>query len=417
MGKIEFRNLYNKYFGNKAKNGVSGAVNFQLLNRLFASFSPVGAIYDEATARSCIHSIATHCAKLKPQHRKAKKTQNSQLNQLLYLRPNQYMNAFDFIYKIVTQLLCSSNAFVYIKRDGFGEVVGLYPINFSSLRLLDVSGEMFVEFSFATGKKVVLPYTELIHLRRHFNEDDMFGASQRESLKTPLEVLNTINQGIINTIKLSTGLRGLLKFKTVTPPAKQKQIKDDFVESYLDINNADGLATLDPSAEFQELNFNPQTADDRQTTLARENIYRYYNVAEEIVCSKYSEDDYNAFYSSVVEPIALQLSLEFTYKLFSEKELLEGNEVIFSAERMTFASNATKAEVISKLMPLGIFSINQACEIMEMPKIEEEFADKHIISLNYVNAEKADKYQKVDDNNQDKKDTKNDEQPKDEADV
>ena len=63
---------------------------------------------------------------------------------------------------------------------------------------------------------------------------------------------------------------------------------------------------------------------------------------------------------------------------------------------MTFASNATKADVISKLMPLGIFSINQACEIMEMPKINEDFADKHLISLNYVNASKADQYQNVD---------------------
>ena len=66
---------------------------------------------------------------------------------------------------------------------------------------------------------------------------------------------------------------------------------------------------------------------------------------------------------------------------------------------MTFASNATKADVISKLMPLGIYSINQACEIMEMPKIDEAFADKHLMSLNYVDIAKADKYQKVDGNN------------------
>jgi HK97 family phage portal protein len=215
-------------------------------------------------------------------------------------------------------------------------------------------------------------------------------------LRAPLDVLSAINQGIINTVKLSAGLRGLLKFKSVTPPDKQKKIKDDFVESYLNINNADGFATLDPSTEFQELKLAPQTADDKQTAIARENIYRFFNVSEEIVRSKYTEDEYNSFYSSVVEPIAIQLSLEFTYKIFTEKEIGHHNEIIFSAERMTFASNATKAEVIAKLMPLGIFSINQACEIMEMPKINEEFADKHIISLNYVNASKADKYQNVD---------------------
>ncbi|MBO5869615.1 MAG: phage portal protein [Clostridia bacterium] len=395
--KKEFRNLYQKVFGNNAKPTLQGASIFELINKTYGTCNGFsGDIYSEATVRSCIHSIATHCAKLKPQHRKERTVIEDNLNRMLSLRPNPYMNSFDFIYKIVTQLLCTNNAFVYIHYDETGRISGFFPINFSTLRLLEYKGELFVEFSFCGGKRTCLPYADLIHIRRHFNDDDIFGSAQREVLRAPLDVLSAINQGIINTIKLSAGLRGLLKFKSVTPPDKQKKIKDEFVESYLNINNADGFATLDPSTEFQELKLAPQTADDKQTAIARENIYRFFNVSEEIVRSKYTEDEYNSFYSSVVEPIAIQLSLEFTYKIFTEKEIGHHNEIIFSAERMTFASNATKAEVIAKLMPLGIFSINQACEIMEMPKINEEFADKHIISLNYVNASKADKYQNVD---------------------
>lgn len=395
--KKEFRNLYQKVFGNNAKPTLQGASIFELINKTYGTCNGFsGDIYSEATVRSCIHSIATHCAKLKPQHRKERTVIEDNLNRMLSLRPNPYMNSFDFIYKIVTQLLCTNNAFVYIHYDETGRINGFFPINFSTLKLLEYKGELFVEFSFCGGKRTCLPYADLIHIRRHFNDDDIFGSAQREVLRAPLDVLSAINQGIINTIKLSAGLRGLLKFKSVTPPDKQKKIKDDFVESYLNINNADGFATLDPSTEFQELKLAPQTADDKQTAIARENIYRFFNVSEEIVRSKYTEDEYNSFYSSVVEPIAIQLSLEFTYKIFTEKEIGHHNEIIFSAERMTFASNATKAEVIAKLMPLGIFSINQACEIMEMPKINEEFADKHIISLNYVNASKADKYQNVD---------------------
>lgn len=394
----EARNLFKNIFGSNAKTSLNGASLFQLLNRTFGTFSGFnGGIYDESTVRSCIHSIATHCAKLKPQHRLNKKNVNTALNRMLYLRPNKYMSAYDFIYKIVTQLLCVNNAFVYIHHDAFGKIAGLYPINFSNLRLLEYQDELFVEFSFLSGKRVCLPYDELIHIRRHFNEDDIFGSAQREVLRVPLDVLQTINQGIINTIKLSAGLRGLLQFKSVTPEKRQKEIKDNFVESYLNINNADGFATLDPTCEFKELKVEPKTADDKQTSIARENVYRFFNISEDIVRSKYNEEQYNAFYSSVIEPIAIQLSLEFTYKIFTEKEIGHGNEVLFTSERMTFASNATKAEVISKLMPLGIFSINQACEIMEMPKINEDWADKRIISLNYVSADKADKYQNVED--------------------
>ena len=397
---IKFRNLYQQFFGKTAKPELAGATNFQLLNQIFghvSSFS--GDIYDDATIRSCIHAIATNCAKLKPQHRKDRTIIKGGLNRLLSLRPNQYMNSFDFIYKIVTQLLCCNNSFVYIHRDGFWQIVGYYPINFSNLRLLECQGEVFVEFSFMNSRKVCLPYDDLIHIRRHFNENDLFGSAQREALQAPLNVLTAINQGIINSIKLSAGLRGLLQFKSVTPQPKQKQIKDEFVNSYLNINNADGFATLDPTTEFKELKVEPKMADDKQTAIARENVYRFFNISEDIVRSKYNEEEYNAFYSSVIEPIAIQLSLEFTYKTFTDKEIGHGNEIIFSAERMTFASNATKADVISKLMPLGIYSINQACEIMEMPKIDAPFADKHLMSLNYVDIEKANEYQGVGNNN------------------
>lgn len=156
MSKFELRNLYQQFFGKSAKSELSGATNFQLLNQVFGHVSSFnGDIYNEATVRSCIHAIATNCAKLKPQHRKAKTVVNDSLNRMLWLRPNQYMNSYDFVYKVVTQLLCCNNAFVYIHRDGFGNIVGFYPINFSNIRLLDFKGETFVEFSFMSNKKFV----------------------------------------------------------------------------------------------------------------------------------------------------------------------------------------------------------------------------------------------------------------------
>lgn len=399
--KFELRNMFPTFFGKSAKTELTGATGFKLLNQIFGHVSSFnGNIYDDATIRSCIHTIASNCAKLKPQHRKGKKTVDGVLNRLLYLRPNKYMNTYDFIYKTVSQLYSCNNAFIYIHRDVMENIIGYFPINFSNLSLLNYKNEMYVEFSFLNNKKVCLPYSDLIHIRRHFNEDDMFGSAQRKALQAPLNVLTAINQGIINSIKLSAGLRGLIQFKSVTPNEKQKKIKDEFVESYLNINNADGFATLDPSAEFKELKVEPQTADDKQTAIARENIYRFFNVSEDIVRSKYNEEEYNAFYSSVIEPIAIQLSQEFTYKTFTDREIGHGNEIIFSTERLTFANNATKADIISKLMPMGIISINQACEIMEMPTIEDEFADKHLMSLNYVDIKKADKYQNVDDDNE-----------------
>ncbi|MGR5969101.1 hypothetical protein ACT7C1_16970 [Bacillus paranthracis] len=58
---------------------------------------------------------------------------------------------------------------------------------------------------------------------------------------------------------------------------------------------------------------------------------------------------------------------------------------------MQFASNETKTKIIKELMPLGLFTINQALEILNLPPVED--GDKRLQTLNVVNAEKADQYQ------------------------
>ncbi len=138
---------------------------------------------------------------------------------------------------------------------------------------------------------------------------------------------------------------GIIKYSALQPDNKLKLSADEFISKYLDINNNNGIAAIDNRAEFQELqNFKPQMADDKQTELFRSNVYRYYNVSEKIIKSEYNEDEFNAFYSSALEPIAIQFSQEFSAKMFTPTELSYGNEIRFSADRMMFASLKNKKD-------------------------------------------------------------------------
>jgi hypothetical protein len=107
--------------------------------------------------------------------------------------------------------------------------------------------------------------------------------------------------------------------------------------------------------------------------------------------SNYSEEEFNGFYESVIEPIAIQLSLEFTAKLFTQRELGFGNKIIFESNRLQFASNTTKVTVIKELMPLGLLTINESREILNLSPVED--GDKRLVSLNYVQADKQNLYQ------------------------
>lgn len=385
------RGLLSKIF---PTNKVGNLTNtrFELLNDYNTTFfNYEGDLYDSDIVRSCIHAIASNAAKLKPQHILAGEIKDaSSLKNLLQTRPNPYMNTYDFIYKVVSQLYTSNNAYIYIKYD-FGKIVGLYPVNYSSADLKEYNGDMYITFSFLTGKNVTIPYTELIHLRKNFNKSDMFGDEALGPLKPTLNLNSTVNQGISNAVKATAKIRGLLKFTQSLRPEDLKKQKDEFIADYLSSSNDGGIAALDAKADFVQLNSNPTLIDDKQMALIRENVYRYFNISEAIITSNYSEDEYNAFYSSVIEPIAIQLSLEFTSKIFSDREKGFGNQIVFSAERLTFANNVTKANLINILMPLGILSINEAREILELSPVAG--GDKYLQSLNYVDSSQANKYQ------------------------
>jgi HK97 family phage portal protein len=312
------------------------------------------------------------------------------LERLLQVRPNEYMNAYDFLYKIVSQLYSNNNAFVYMHTER-GIVTGFYPLNYSFIEPVEYAGDMYFKFTFKSGYRMTVPYTELIHLRRHFNRDDVFGEDGRKPLKPTLDLINTINQGIVNAIKSSARLRGWLKYSGTLRPEDLKTQRDNFVTDYLGINNNGGIGALDAKADFTPAKMDPITADDKQMSIVRETAYRYFGVNEKIIQSNYTEDEWNAFYSSVLEPIALQLSLEMTSKAFTEREKGFGNEIVFSASRLTYASNATKVAMAKELMPMGIFTVNEMREIFELEPVED--GDKRLQTLNVVNAANADMYQ------------------------
>jgi len=83
--------------------------------------------------------------------------------------------------------------------------------------------------------------------------------------------------------------------------------------------------------------------------------------------------------------------MEFTAKVFTDREQAFGNSIVFESGRLQFSSNKTKVELIKELMPLGLLTVNQALEILNMPGIEG--GDKRLQTLNVVDANKANQYQ------------------------
>ena len=216
----ERRSLFDRIFGKRVTpNSVE---SLRMMNGFVPTFTMMNDAYDSDVVRAAVDAIARNAAKLKPKHIRrmnGRVTQtDSNIEYLLSVRPNPYMDAYSFLYKTVTQLYLQNNAYIFIDWAETGQVRGFYPVNASQVEFVEAKGEVFVKFAFLAGQQVTLPYKEIIHLRRFFYKNDLYGENSARALMPTLQLINTTNEGIINAIKSSANLRGILKFTQAIRP-------------------------------------------------------------------------------------------------------------------------------------------------------------------------------------------------------
>ena len=355
-----------------------------------------GDAYANDVYREAVDAIARNAGKLKGSHVIAyadqkRKAGDGKINRLLQTRPNPYMSAYDFLYKLVTHLFLYNNAFAYLDRDDRGNLKAIYPITASNVNVLsDAANDLYCSFYLKSGKEVILPYGDLVHLRRYFNDDDVLGADN-SAIMPGLELSQTQNEGIINGIKAGASIRGILSFTQIMSASKLKEEKEAFVADYLSMENGAGVVATDQKMSYTPIESKPVILNADQAKEVKSKIYDYLGITEPIVNSSYTEDQYSAFYESTLEPIATALSQEFTAKLFNDREQAYGNSILFESGRLQFTSNATKVQLIKELMPMGLLTINQALEILNLPSVTD--GDKRLQALNMIDAAQAAAYQ------------------------
>ena len=396
--KKERRNLFSSIFGKKSdKQKNVTQTQFQLLSGWNTQFStlPEGT-YNSKVARQVIDRIATHCAKLVPKHIQGNITNNirGDINYLLSNQPNPLMNTFDFIYRIISLLYTDCNAFIFIAKDNLGYITGFYPVLATTYELLEgADGTMYLQFDFINGKTYILPYLELIHLRLFYNRDDIFGMSNRV-LQTDLNTAHTVSEGIDKAIKTTSNLKGILQYENSMLKGKDlKESKDNFVKDFLNMDNEGGIAALDAKARFQEVNLKPITLDNEQLKQVNYNIFDYFGVSEKIINNSFSEEEWNAFYEGVVEPRAIQMGQAFTNKIFKIKSIKEGHQIVFTANRLQYASLKTKTDLLRVVAPWAMLKVDEGREILDLPPLGGEEGNRILQSLNNIDSTIANQYQ------------------------
>lgn len=87
------------------------------------------------------------------------------------------------------------------------------------------------------------------------------------------------------------------------------------------------------------------------------------------------------------------MSDAFTNKIFSYKARKEGHKIVFTANRLQYASLNTKTKLLQIIAPFGMIKTDEGREIIDLPPLGGEEGEKILQSLNNIDSTIANSYQ------------------------
>ena len=260
----------------------------------------------------------------------------------------------------------NNTCFIVPIEDDFGELIGYYPLLPQRCEVVEYNGAPFLRYTFASGQKAAIEFERVGVLTNFQYKDDFFGESNA-ALRPTMQLIHTQNQGIINGVKNSASVRFLAKVANMLKPEDITKERKRFTADNLSADNQSGMVIYDAKfADVKPIESKPFTVNAAQMAQINENVFNYFGTNAGILQNRYTEDEWNAYYEGKIEPFAIQLSLVLSNMTFSDRELSFGNAITFTANRLQYASNATKLNISTQLFDRGLLNRNGVMDIWNM---------------------------------------------------
>lgn len=361
------RSFFQKIFNIDPDKGTSRGSQAKFLNGSANEYSRYeGELYANHLVRGIIHKIATYCSMVKFEHVRGygsdfEKLERSHVNRLLTLKPNEVMTPADFQYKYFTDLWLTNNAYAWIKRDANGNAISILPVVADRTEMLEINGFLFYKFYFASGDTLVVYSGDVIHTRRFFYKNDWFGESN-DPLRDSVGLVDTMNESLDASLKNGAQIKGILQHQNTIDPEDLKKHEKLFRESYLKPSNSGGVGMIDAKFNFIPINYTGKITDADQMKEIRDYVYRYFQVNDDILMSKYNSETWQAFHEGVIAPELNKFEQSMALHLFTDKELGYGNRIQSSVNKITFLSPQQKISMVKLSLDGALYNRNEIRE-------------------------------------------------------
>lgn len=370
----------------RKKEKIEQAVQqyFQLINGYVPSFTTFeGSLYEMELTRAAINNFATHVSKLKPE---VKGPGNKALERRLQYRPNPLMDTKKYLARLATVYMVDNTAFIAPLCDKYGDICGYYPLLTEKCQIVSYEWKKYLRYDFGNGNigAVELERAGIMNQFQYRNE--LFGESNACMAPT-LELMHTQNQGIVEGVKNSASIRFMAKLAQSLKGKDLAEEQKRFRETNLSAANNGGVLMFDQKYEdVKQIESKPYIVNQAQMNHIKEYVFFHFGTNENIMQNKFSSGDWNSYYEGKIEPFAIEASLVHTNMTFTVHEVADGNQIMFTANRMQYLSNNEKLETVTQLFDRGLLTQNQGLEIFNMPPIEG--GDRYFIRMEYAEQKK-----------------------------
>jgi HK97 family phage portal protein len=376
---------------------------------LYGSQSLSGEVVTEQTALtySAIYNAislisgtigALPCHLMQRKGEKKRIADDRKMYRVLHDEYNPYMTAMAGRECLTAHVLAWGNGYAEIVRNGYGEVVELWPITPNRVQPMMRNEELVYRIRVGS-EDVVFPREKILHVPG-LGFDGFMGYSvismARKSigLGMALETFGALYFG-----------QGTHPGVIVTHPGKlsdtaSSNLQTSLATQYGGLGKSHRLLLLEEGMKMEKIGIPP---DDSQFLESRQfqipEIARWFNLPphklKDLTKSSFSniESEQQSFYGDTILPWLVRFEQNFNMQLLSpsDKELSGRGRLYFkhSAEGILRADTVARGEFYTKMFNVGAMSVNEIREKEDMDPVTG--GDIHLVPLNMTSLENAGK--------------------------
>ena len=324
------------------------------------------------------------------------KAKTNEIYNLLRLRPNPYMTSSVFWATIERNRNHYGNAYVWCRYQR-GKLVDLWIMQSDCVEVyIDDAGYFgkpnkiwYIYRDPKTSKEYTINADNVLHFKTSQTFDGIIGKSVRDTLQDSIEGASKSQRFMNKLYKEGMTAKAVLQYTgDLDKEAKRRLLKgvEEFASGE---NNAGKIIPIPLGMQIQPLDI--KLADAQFFDLKKYNALQIAgafgikpNHLNDYSKSSYSNSEMQqlSFYIDTLQYILKQYEEEITYKLLDSNLINQGYFFKFNEGSILRADMKTQAECLAKYVNNGIYTPNEARELLNLPL--QDGGDKLMVNGNYI---------------------------------